>query len=146
MPDDGLNQELSRRLWSIKIAARAALGLVWIYEGIMPKILFVSASEIELVRNSGLYWPTPEQTLAMLGAAEIAAGVWLLSGYHERLSALITTAAIIILASLVVINEPSAAVNPYGGISKNLGLIGCAAAVWTLAPIVAARPLKSGSK
>src|SRR5919201_4497479 len=72
--------ELSFRLWVTKMAGRLALGFVWIYEGLMPKLLFVSPSETDLVAQSGLYWPPPRAALALLGLCEMLLGVWLLSG------------------------------------------------------------------
>ena len=39
------------------------------------------------------------------------------------------------LASLVAITDPAALANPLGGISKNLGLLACAATVWMLSPV-----------
>jgi hypothetical protein len=69
-------------LRAIKLMARISLGLVWIYEGLIPKILFHSAhpEQIELVRRSGIYWHTPELTLILLGDAQILAGAILLIG------------------------------------------------------------------
>ena len=42
--------------------SRIALGLVWFYEGLVPKILFVRTDEICLVQASHLVWRTPELT------------------------------------------------------------------------------------
>lgn len=127
--------DLAHRLWAIKISARAALGLVWVIEGLAPKILFVSPGEIELVRASGLYWQTPERTLAMIGVAEIIAGLWVLSGLWERAAVLTVSIAMCGLVAVVVGTDARMLVNPLGGISKNLCLLACAIVVWRLAPV-----------
>ena len=44
------------KLRAIKLISRIALGLVWFYEGLVPKILFLSADEIGLVRAYHLVW------------------------------------------------------------------------------------------
>jgi uncharacterized membrane protein YphA (DoxX/SURF4 family) len=131
----GLAPEAARRLWTVKFTARIALGLVWIIEGVIPKILFVSPGEIELVRKSGLYWPTPEGMLAIIGAAEIIAGLWLLSGVKERAAALAVTIAMLVLVTVVVATDATMLINPLGGISKNLGLIAAAVTIWMLEPV-----------
>ena len=81
------------------------------------------------------FWPTPLATLHTLGAAEILTGLWLFSGRGERLSVLLASLAMTFLASLVAITDPAALANPLGGISKNLGLLACAATVWMLSPV-----------
>jgi hypothetical protein len=58
---------MNTRLRIIKIISRIALGLVWFYEGLVPKILFLRADEIGLVQSSHLVWRTPELTLQILG-------------------------------------------------------------------------------
>ncbi|MEO6969515.1 MAG: DoxX-like family protein, partial [Chthoniobacterales bacterium] len=65
----------------VKLAARAALGLIWIYEGLVPKFLFLHADQLALVARSGLVWRSPEWTLHCLGAAQVAMGLWLLAGW-----------------------------------------------------------------
>ncbi len=127
--------DLASRLWVIKISARAALGLVWVIEGLVPKILFVSPGEIELVRTSNLYWQTPHRTLALIGVAEMIAGLWVLSGLMERAAVLTVTIAMCGFVGVVVGTDATMLVNPLGGISKNLCLLACAVVVWRLAPL-----------
>ena len=131
----GTHPTVSLRLWLSKLLARIALALVWIHEGIVPKILAVRASELELVANSGLVIGSPQRTLAILGVAEIIAGVWLLFGRAERVTALAMSLASIAIAGLVVYVDPTAWTDPFGGISKNLGLVSCGATIWILSPL-----------
>jgi hypothetical protein len=58
--------------------------VVWFYEGLVPKILFLRADEIGLVQRSDLVWRTPELTLQILGVAQTLAGLWLIIGLAER--------------------------------------------------------------
>jgi uncharacterized membrane protein YphA (DoxX/SURF4 family) len=131
----GLAPELALRLWLARLIARTALGLVWIHEGLIPKILAVSPAETAFAARFGLPGMTPLQTLAVVGVAEILAGLWLLSGRAERLAVTVTSFVMLLLAGLVVANDPAALANPLGGIAKNLGLLACAAVVWILAPL-----------
>jgi uncharacterized membrane protein YphA (DoxX/SURF4 family) len=133
--EQGIAPELSLRLWLVKTATRVLLGLVWVLEGLVPKLLFVSPGELDLVRRTGLFWPTPAATLGALGAAEVLAGLWLISGVAERRTVVLLSLVMLFLVALVVGVEPSALANPLGGLSKNLGLLACALAVWLLSPV-----------
>src|SRR5215831_10767098 len=99
---DGLAaQFMNTKLHIIKIISRTALGLVWFYEGLVPKILFLRADEIGLVRTSHLMWRTPELTLQILGVAQILVGLWLIIGIAERAAVFIATVWMLILIGLV---------------------------------------------
>ena len=144
--EQGITPELALRLWLVKSIARVFLGLVWVLEGLVPKLLFVTPGEIDLVRRSGLFWPRPRLTLGVLGGLEILAGLWLISGCAERRSVLLASLAMLVLAGIVAITDPMALANPLGGISKNLGLLACAAAVWLLSPVTPSAHRARGQK
>lgn len=118
----------------IRIICRIALGLVWLYEGLVPKLLFVRPDQIDLVERSGLYFATPELFLKLLGVAQVTCGLWLLAGFAERLAVFIATTGMVILIVLVARANPSMLTDPYGALIKDLCLIACAFTVWTLSP------------
>jgi uncharacterized membrane protein YphA (DoxX/SURF4 family) len=125
---------MNTRLSTIKIIWRIALGLVWFYEGLVPKILFLRADEIGLVQSSQLVWRTPELTLRILGVAQTLVGLWLIIGLAERIAVFVATSWMLILIALVASGNPSMLVDPYGALVKDLCLIACAITVWLLAP------------
>lgn len=126
---------LEARAPAVRIACRWALGLVWLYEGVVPKLLFIRADQLELVERSGLYFGTPENFLKLLGIAQAAFALWLLAGYAERLAVAIATGGMAILIVLVARNNPGMLTDPYGALIKDLCLIACAYAVWLLQPL-----------
>ena len=128
------------KLWITKMSARIALGLVWLYEGLVPKILFLRADEINLVRKSGLIWETPERTLFILGVAQIAFGLWLIAGWMERFAVITATLWMGILIILVAGGNPAMLTDPYGALVKDFCLIACAMTVWVLAPLAQEAP------
>jgi len=131
---------VNTKLRTIKIFSRTALGLVWFYEGLVPKILFLRPDEIGLVQASHLIWRTPEWTLRILGVAQMLVGLWLIIGLAERTAVFIATSWMLILIVLVARGNPSMLTDPYGALVKDLCLIACAITVWLLAP----RPSPSG--
>ena len=119
---------------AVRIISRLALGLVWLYEGLVPKLLFVRPDQIELVARSGLYFGTPEFFLQLLGVAQVACGLWLLAGFRERLAVFVATTGMAILIVLVARANPAMLTDPHGALIKDLCLIACAFTVWTCSP------------
>jgi hypothetical protein len=123
------------KLRTIKVISRVALGLVWFYEGLVPKILFLRADELDLVRRSGVIWRTPEWTLQVLGIAQIVLGIWLIVGSAERVAVAIATIWMLVLIVLVAGGNPAMLTDPYGALIKDFCLLACAMTVWMLAPL-----------
>jgi uncharacterized membrane protein YphA (DoxX/SURF4 family) len=127
---------MTTKLRAVNVISRVALGLVWFYEGLVPKILFLRADEIDLVRASHLVWRTPEFTLQILGVAQMLVGLWLIIGFAERAAVFIATLWMLILIGLVASGNPAMLTDPYGALVKDFCLVACAITVWTLAPKV----------
>ena len=92
---------MDTKIWIVKVSARVALGLVWLYEGLVPKILFLRADEIGLVQKSGLVWRSAQWTLLGLGIAQMLVGLWLIIGWTERLAVAVATFWMAVLIVLV---------------------------------------------
>ena len=135
-----------RLLYQLKLTCRWALGLVWIWEGLVPKILMPTAMQTRVVENSGLYWPDPDTWLVILGAWMILVGIVLCIGWKERLTVAGASLAMTILIFLVVGNNFYDSLGDmHGGIAKDLCLYACAWVVWKLSPIVPSRGQSSTS-
>ena len=119
---------------SARIICRLALGVVWLYEGLVPKLLFVRSDQIDLVQRSGLYFGTPEFFLQLLGVAQVVCALWLLAGFAERLAVFVATTGMVVLIVLVARANPAMLTDPYGALIKDLCLIACTFTVWSLSP------------
>jgi uncharacterized membrane protein YphA (DoxX/SURF4 family) len=135
--------EMNSLLWNLKIVSRWSLGLVWIWEGVVPKILAPTEMQRGLVERSGLYWPDVDTYLVFLGSAMIVAGIIICSGWMERLAVLTASVAMTILIFLVVGNNPESLKDLHGGIAKDACLYAVAWVVWKLSPIVPAKPVSA---
>ena len=119
----------------VKRVARIAIGLIWLYQGSVPKLFTVVPLEREIVERTGLYIVSADWTIGVIGIVEVFFGIWLVSGYRERLSCLVTTLFLVVLEVLVVIEEPSLLLGPFGGLTKNICMFACAWIVWHLSPL-----------
>jgi uncharacterized membrane protein YphA (DoxX/SURF4 family) len=128
-PASSLPLVLLKRLCAITLA------LVWIYQGLVPKILFVRSTELEPLSIIPFLRDNPLLSLEAIGTAEILLGLWLLGGFLERSAAFISLFALAILSLAVAVFDPSSLTDPHGGLIKNLALVACAAVVIVLQPL-----------
>ena len=117
----------------LRLAARLALAVVWLGEGLGLKLWLRDPSELAIVAASGLWVESPEATLVAIGVVEAAAGVVLLIGYRERLAVAMTTLAMVAITVGVVWTDPSTLLAPLTGVLKNSAVAVCGAVVWSLA-------------
>lgn len=134
--------KIARRIHLAVLAARLSLGLVWVYEGLVPKILFLDSNpeQMDLVLHHGLWWGSPQATLVALGVAQAALGLAILSGWRARATTALATAGMLVLIVLVASGRPEMLTDPFGALAKDLCLTGCAAVVWLLAPVRRSSP------
>jgi uncharacterized membrane protein YphA (DoxX/SURF4 family) len=122
-------------LVTLKLVARLCLGFVWIYLGLVPKLLTQVPLEHEVVQRTGLYLFSPAVTIRMIGVFEIGLGLWLVSGFQERLACAVTSGLMIVLMILAVTVEPLLLAGPFGGMAKNAALLVLAWMVWRIASL-----------
>lgn len=137
-----MNTENQKLLYNLKLVCRWSLGLVWIWEGIVPKMLLPTEMQTRAVENSGIYWPDPAGWLVLLGSGMVVAGIILCIGWMERAAVLAVSIAMTILIFLVVGNNyPDSVADMHGGIAKDACLYAAAWVVWKLALIVPRKPV-----
>ena len=71
-PKQAINAQLS------VLFVNLTLGIIWIYQGLIPKILFTDSGEIEILKQSGLFDGYERNILTIIGIAEIAFGIALI--------------------------------------------------------------------
>ena len=119
----------------LKRVARLCLGFVWIYLGLVPKLLTQVPLEHAVVKGTGLYLFSPDVTIRAIGVFEIGLGFWLVSGFREKLACAVTSGFLIVLMVLAVIEEPMLLAGPFGGMAKNSALLVLAWIVWRIASL-----------
>lgn len=104
---------------------RGGMALVWITEGLFPKILFQEPMELAVVSNSGLVPMAARTFLMLLGAAQLCSGVLALAlqGRPLRWVLLAQVAALVALPALVSWQDPMLWFHPFGPLTKNLPIV-----------------------
>ncbi len=104
---------------------RAGMAVIWLTEGIFPKILFQQPWEVEVVRRSGLVPIDPAAFLVLLGLAQAASGVLALSGSERvvRGVLVVQALALVVLPLLVASQDPFLWLHPFGPLTKNVPIL-----------------------
>jgi hypothetical protein len=121
---------------------RGGMAVIWVTEGLFPKILFPAAWEVALVARSGLVHGDAAVFLRVMGACEVVAGVaaLLLRGRPLRWLLGAQLAALVVLPALVGWQEPHLWVHPFGPLTKNVPILVGTAALWRRAQSLPSRP------
>ena len=111
--------------------ARAAIALVWCYEGLWCKLLAGCPSHAVIVRSL----PDPLSRVAGplivgLGSCEVALGVWVFSGWQRRLAAWAQTILLMLMNGGGLIWGRHAIPDPAGVVIQNVVLLVLA---WSIA-------------
>jgi hypothetical protein len=110
-----------RALWLL----RAGVAVIWIMEGIFPKILFQQEAELAMVRRTPLLMAVPSGFLVFMGVCEAASGVGvlLLRGRPLRYLLVCQLAALMALPLLAGALDPILWVHPFEPLFKNVPII-----------------------
>ncbi|HSB68069.1 MAG TPA: DoxX-like family protein [Candidatus Methylomirabilis sp.] len=120
----------SRRLRAVPVILRLGLGLVWLSHGILLAGRFPQPTAAEFVARTGV---TPGQLsvfLAWLGILEAALGLMILAGCCVRGLAVLQVGLLTAFTLVVGRTSPAILTDALGDLSKNLGLIGAALALY----------------
>lgn len=115
------------RLRQIAWGARIALALVFIWHGLVPKILWLSPDELAMIQTHGL--PAPEWVARIAGLAEIILGLLLL-WRHWRWPLLLAGVLLIGLLLDVALFSPHLLLQAFNPLSTNLAALALCWLAW----------------
>jgi hypothetical protein len=123
----GTSWLVEREGWSARARGllRGGMAVIWITEGLFPKILFQSPDELATVRESGLVPGDAAHFLVFMGACQIASGLAALAlkGRALRFVLLCQAAALVFLPLLVSWQDPLLWFHPFGPMTKNIPIL-----------------------
>ncbi|MFB7507327.1 DoxX-like family protein [Streptomyces broussonetiae] len=118
-----------QRTWRVT-AARWAIALVWFYEGSWCKIWPGRADQRGIVGDVPLLpdWAVTAALVA-IGLAEVAVGVWVLSGLWARSAALLQTVLVVAFNFGGLLFSPGRIAEPGRMLTQNLAFL---ALIWVV--------------
>ena len=115
-PKQALDAQISALLVNL------TLGIIWIYQGLIPKILFTDTGEIEILRQSGLFNENEENILTIIGIAEIAFGVALIF-IHRKVIQYLNILGLCLLTVGAIFSDLMIFTLPFNPFSLNISMI-----------------------
>jgi hypothetical protein len=114
--EQGIPPEVSRVRASIYGLSRITLALIWLYQGVVPKLLYHNPDELRMLTDAGVPGSHLPSFVSLFGWLEVAFAVLLVSLWRARWPLWCTIAAMFVATLAVVINSPAyltAAFNPF---------------------------------
>lgn len=106
--------------WSLVYGiSRTAIVAIWLWHGLVPKLLFPQMDELHMLAALGL----PHRLLPITGALEIAFGLTGLLAWRWRGYFLVTTAAMALALVSVAIASPEFLAHAFNPVTLNLAVI-----------------------
>lgn len=121
----------SSKIHHINLVSRLLLGFLFIYHGLVPKILWLSATEIHLVNTSGLGIPA-QIASPIAGIGEVILGGIIIFLNKTNLPIYIAALALLLLLLLVGFTSPEYLIEAFNPVTTNiLGLGLCYLAIFS---------------
>lgn len=112
-------------------AARLGLALVWIYAGLVPKLLGPHPEELALAGAALPVGVSARTAVLALGAAEVALGLWLLAGWHRRWLFGVSAAGTLAVVAAGLVARPDLLAHPLSPLSLGVAMLGLAVVGYT---------------
>ena len=117
--DRGVAPGLSMRLALIHATARLGIAFIWLWQGLVPKLLFAHADEQTMLAAAGL----PVTFLPALGVLELAFAIVTLTFWRWKPFFVFNIAAMIGALIAVSLRSPSYLVAAFNPVTLNIGMI-----------------------
>jgi len=115
----------------VHAACRTTLAFIWIYQGLVPKLIFGETSgELETLRTSGIFPGSEKYVLNTAGAIEMLLGFLMVALWRTGWLLPLNIVILMLLGTAAAIVEPSLLVRQFNPVTLNLAMVVLAAIGW----------------
>jgi len=139
--EKGIDPAVSLQRSLIHLVARGALAFVWLYQGVIPKLLHQHADELAMIQQGGISLSMAPLILQVIGWSEVLFGLAMLFWFRQRWPLLLTILLMIGATAGVAINSPRFLTAAFNPVSLNVLMIALA-----LVGLLAGRDLPSARR
>ena len=100
-----------------------SLVFLWLYQGLIPKILFQSAAEIAIWQNMGFELNLAKIMVGLSGLAEMIFGLLFLKWNHSILLHRMNVLGLIVLLLLIIITNPLQLTTAFNPVVMNIAML-----------------------
>jgi uncharacterized membrane protein YphA (DoxX/SURF4 family) len=127
--EEGQTPEASMAFSAIHATARVAIAAIWVWHGLVPKLIYRSFDEQSMLTQAGL----PMGLLPWVGGLEIAIGFAILGAWRWR-GAFVANIVLMVLALIAVaVNSPAYLKAAFNPVTLNLAMIALSVVGWIAA-------------
>lgn len=126
--EDDVPPEASIQRALVHAICRLSLALVWVYQGVVPKLLARHPQELALVRAGPLPDHLAPELLTALGVGELLFGLALLWFWRERRLFLVAAALPLVLTAGAIATMPSVVTGPFNPVVVTIAVVALGAA------------------
>jgi DoxX-like protein len=130
--EQGIDPALSMQRSLAHAAARIALAIVFLHQGLVPKLLYRHPSELRMLSEAGLSVETAGRVLVAVGVAEVALGAVLLLAWRARWPFILILALMPVSLIGVAITSPGVLVGAFNPVALNVAVAALAAVGWLM--------------
>lgn len=123
--EEGVLPEVSSRFAMAYAVCRSVLAFVWIYHGLVPKLLFRDAGELRMLSDSGIGGSS--QIVFAIGAAEVCFGLAILVLWRQRWPLRLTILAMTLATIVVAFSSPAFLTAAFNPVTLNVAVAAVAA-------------------
>jgi uncharacterized membrane protein YphA (DoxX/SURF4 family) len=123
----GIDPATSLRHSVAYAVARFAVAFVWLYQGLVPKVIFKHPDELTMLRTLTASNSSARFVCLGMGWVEIAIGIAMILGWRFRSLLWFTLIAMVVAVSIVVLKAPAFLAAPFNPISLNVSIFALAA-------------------
>jgi hypothetical protein len=135
--EEGLDPRIAFRLSAINACARIAIAFIWLWQGLLPKLIFNNADEQSMMAASHL----STALVPVIGVVEVAIAVSAVLSWRRRSFFLFNIAAMVVALAGVTLTSPEYLVAAFNPVTLNLAMIAL-----SLVGYIAATDLPSASR
>jgi DoxX-like protein len=131
--EQGIDPAVSGQRAVIHAVARLGIALVFLYHGLVPKLLYPDATELAMLLAAGVPASVGDRALIGIGLGEVAFGAGLLVAWRARWPLLATAALMVGAIAGVAYSSPGMLRAAFNPVTLNLSVAALAAIGWLTA-------------
>jgi hypothetical protein len=121
--EQGIHPKQSRRRLLMHILLHSALAGIWIYQGLVPKLLFPDSGELAILRAAAIFPGYEPLVLRVVGWGELLFGLCFWLPYFGKSLHYLAIAALLLLLAGAWISQPTLLLAPFNPVSLTLAMI-----------------------
>jgi hypothetical protein len=120
--EQGIPPQVARDRAAIYGLSRLTLAFIWLYQGVVPKLLYPNPDELRMLTDAGISSPHLLGFVSLFGWLEVSFAVVLVLFWRARWPLWCTIAAMFVAALTVAVNSPAYLTAAFNPVTLNLAV------------------------